>query len=737
MTGGSSNWVSSAPTIKVSSAGTAISGVKHYEYYKSTSSTAPTDSTTATGTTSGSLTVSDEGTTYIWYRTVSNSGFKSAWTSSPQVVNLETKITAPVIAISNSNWTNKPVTVNISSMGQAVSSVYFYEYKIVPSLHTLDYVILKDNSEWYVLEDSDGSKDMVTLISNYNIVPSTGEYRTVCNNSSWKACDPIAFDPDGTTKYDVNDKNNIGYYVNNIYLPKIKKALGDNSITATIPTIEQLVKADIYSDDGEFSLGILQNGLDDGWKSYWTLSLTENNNNYVYPLYGVSRVDGIYDVAADNNMEYGIRPVITISKKNITKVNGATSKLITGDTLDNGTKITVSNESESYIYYRSVAISGNKSDWSSPKISKIDTIAPNINYLGGKINGGYANFYDSGSGVNTLTLLTPSGINNDVSSSISKNKYYYFSTEEYNFNYSSVEKENGNYYLYVEDKAGNSTKKLIETIDLPILKDIILKNNTIVSSNPTLTTSSNNTSDKSGLYKSTATNTGEPTYYFRGNVNNNYLSFAGFTWRIVRINEDGTVRIIMQNAINNDTYDYNQNYNNYKYMYYTNSEVKSILESWYQTNIGSKSNLANKVVSGNYYCEQAKAKYSSSDASGSASMTVYSSYTPNFKCASDGNKKGLVNASIGLITYDEVVYAGGYYNKSNNNYYLYNNNFWTMSPAGYSGSEAHVWSIFAEGYIFDNWLGVDTSALRPVLNLKANTQVTGTGTSSDPYKILT
>ena len=85
MTGGSDNWVSTAPTIKVSSAGTAISGVKHYEYYKSTSSTAPTDSTTATGTTSGNLTISDEGTTYIWYRTVSNNGFKSAW-SSQQVV---------------------------------------------------------------------------------------------------------------------------------------------------------------------------------------------------------------------------------------------------------------------------------------------------------------------------------------------------------------------------------------------------------------------------------------------------------------------------------------------------------------------------------------------------------------------------------------------------------------------------------------------------------------------------
>ena len=81
LTGGSDNWVATAPTIKVSSAGTAISGVKEYEYYKSTSSTAPTDSTPATGTTSGNVTISDEGTTYIWYRTVSNNDFKSVWSS--------------------------------------------------------------------------------------------------------------------------------------------------------------------------------------------------------------------------------------------------------------------------------------------------------------------------------------------------------------------------------------------------------------------------------------------------------------------------------------------------------------------------------------------------------------------------------------------------------------------------------------------------------------------------------
>ena len=258
----------------------------------------------------------------------------------------------------------------------------------------------------------------------------------------------------------------------------------------------------------------------------------------------------------------------------------------------------------------------------------------------------------------------------------------------------------------------------------------------VVDAEPTLTTSSNNTSDASGLYTSTATNTGEATYYFRGNVENNYVSFAGQTWRIVRINEDGTVRIVMQDGINSNGYKFNSNYNNYTYMHYTNnSNAKTQLGSWYQTNIGSKTNLASKVASGAYYCEQAKAKYHDSYTSGNATMTTYSKYTPDFKCSSDGNNKGVVNASVGLLTYDEVVYAGGYYAQNNNNYYLYNNTyFWTMSPAGFSGSYSRVWSVGTTGYISNNYVS-NTNAVRPVIILNADTLATGSGTSSDPFVI--
>ena len=269
------------------------------------------------------------------------------------------------------------------------------------------------------------------------------------------------------------------------------------------------------------------------------------------------------------------------------------------------------------------------------------------------------------------------------------------------------------------------------------LKNEIMKNK-IITAEPTLTTSSNNTSDASGLYKSTATNTGNPTYYFRGNVENNYVSFAGQTWRIVRVNEDGTIRIVMQDGINdNANIVFNSNYNNYTYMYYTNSEAKTTLENWYQTNIRSKSDLAKNVATGAYYCEQAKVKYDSNWSSGNAVMTIYNKYTPDFKCSSDGNGKGVVNASVGLLTYDEVVYAGGYFNQNNSNYYLNNQAiyWWTMSPAGFTDSYSRVWRVYTTGYIdFDR--GINSSRLRAVLNLTADTQISdGDGTKENPFVV--
>ena len=200
----------------------------------------------------------------------------------------------------------------------------------------------------------------------------------------------------------------------------------------------------------------------------------------------------------------------------------------------------------------------------------------------------------------------------------------------------------GDNYFKVTVTSENKDKKEEYKIKINVEKElegfakIIYNANPLVTTQPTLTTSSNNTSDESGLYKSTATNfngvEGLPTYYFRGNVENNYVSFAGFTWRVVRINEDGTIRMIMANGINdNNQYIYNSTSS----MYYSNSNAKTQLETWYTNNIASNEKYASKVATGNYFCEQAKVIFSKSNSAGNATMELYSSYTPNFKCSTD------------------------------------------------------------------------------------------------------
>ena len=170
-------------------------------------------------------------------------------------------------------------------------------------------------------------------------------------------------------------------------------------------------------------------------------------------------------------------------------------------------------------------------------------------------------------------------------------------------------------------------------------------------------------------------------------------------------------------------------------MFYSNGgSVKTTVDSWYQTNITDKG-YDSYVVNGTFY-EQAKVKSSSRLTSGSATMDVYTSYTPNFKCATDGNGKGVINSKVGLINIDEVMHAGGYPDKSNSSYYLYDGRTWTMSPSGFVTGSATVWFVNFTGSVGINYVN-SSEGLRSVINLNVGTLATGTGTRTDPYVIQT
>ena len=288
---------------------------------------------------------------------------------------------------------------------------------------------------------------------------------------------------------------------------------------------------------------------------------------------------------------------------------------------------------------------------------------------------------------------------------------------------------------------GYGTTESIEVINPKPLNQLILgaNNSNVLNATATLTDTYSNAGDASGLYKSVDGKTDSgTTYFYRGAVTNNYVSFANMLWRIVRINEDGTIRLLLSEGINNKEYKFNPSYNNYTYMYYSNSDVdngiKRRVDTWYDNNIKGYENY----IADTEFCEQFKVvNYSYYATAGSVTVPLYSSYTSNFKCSTDGNGKGTIISKVGLLTYDEAVHAGNYPGKKSSSY-ITNSNYWywLMSPAGDWNSSASAWVVSSDGTIYTNRVN-QNDVVRPVISLKAGLLATGQGTEADPYIVQT
>ena len=262
------------------------------------------------------------------------------------------------------------------------------------------------------------------------------------------------------------------------------------------------------------------------------------------------------------------------------------------------------------------------------------------------------------------------------------------------------------------------------------------------------------------------------TYYFAGNPTDNWVKFADFYWRIIRINEDGSLRLIYQGTNNMTTGSstqigtstFNSSHNNNAYVGFkytngqvhgtgTNSTILNELNEWYSSNLSSYADY----LDGNAgFCNDRQPSTSTSTSNGSGGIGTNTTYygafirlftdwntnnaSPSFECtnnsdlfttsgSSQGN--GALTSPIGLITADEVVYAGGIIETNNQSYYLFTGqNYWTMSPCEFSGGNFSMFYI-SSGII--TW-GSGTYGIRPVINLKADIQITGgNGTSTNPY----
>ena len=254
--------------------------------------------------------------------------------------------------------------------------------------------------------------------------------------------------------------------------------------------------------------------------------------------------------------------------------------------------------------------------------------------------------------------------------------------------------------------------------------------------------------------------TNKTSYYFAGNPTDNWVSFGGFYWRIVRMNGDGSTRLIYNGTstattgdgtLTHTSQEFNTDYNKSYYVglsYSTTqhgtgtpSDILKKLDEWYQWYQSNLASYAGKIDSNIGFCSD-RNMASGSSWSAQPSRTIYyaaydrivksqSSVNPSLGCDSSD----ILKIPIGLITIDETSFAGLSWFANNNSNYLYNNkDYWTMSPSSFNGSIADVFRVNSAGNL--NGKGVIlTYGVRPVINLMADVKFTGSGTTSDPFTV--
>ena len=297
------------------------------------------------------------------------------------------------------------------------------------------------------------------------------------------------------------------------------------------------------------------------------------------------------------------------------------------------------------------------------------------------------------------------------------------------------------------------------------------------------------TANDKGMYKK-ADDLGT-SYYYRGAVDNNWVKFGkegdkDIYWRIIRINGDGSIRMIYTGTtdpktdssvtgsngvymtgtgtqINAATYAFNSSRDKAEYVGYmftlgeqhgnsTSSTIKTIIENWYAGTTLKDNTL---VSQDQIFCNDRSASSIQTAAWTSTGATydygaygrLYSNKKPILTCptASDkftSKKSSIGNKAleypVGLITADEVAMAGGVYGSSNTNssYYLYTNqNSWLGSPSYfYSSGLAKEFVFYSSGCL--NYNNVDISnGVRAVVSLSSKAKLSGYGTYSNPYTV--
>ena len=226
---------------------------------------------------------------------------------------------------------------------------------------------------------------------------------------------------------------------------------------------------------------------------------------------------------------------------------------------------------------------------------------------------------------------------------------------------------------------------------------------------------------ENGLYK--MQDADKTIYYYKGDVVNNYVSFNGELWRIVRINEDGSIKIVKNDNINENIKFYDDSKEDNANSY-SSSNIKSKLNIYYNETLKQYESMLMQED----YCTNINVVRNDNYKTTEMDKNT-KEFNPVVSC-NDQNK-----SLVGILSYNDAILSGLTYNSQTSSYLLKtdNPNTWLTTNAGANNynNDKYIW--YLDRNSVKDTVVTNENSIRPVINLKATLNIQGSGTMEDPY----
>ena len=253
------------------------------------------------------------------------------------------------------------------------------------------------------------------------------------------------------------------------------------------------------------------------------------------------------------------------------------------------------------------------------------------------------------------------------------------------------------------------------------------------------------------------------SYYYRGGVEDNYVNFAGMCWRVVRIQGDGSVKLILEDyntTCNSSTYTgnwsdgktyifgYDSN-NKADFLNYSGGLADSLksFQTTLETKLESGKTLSDYLKIDDWcYDDNVVSTDSNGDRYYGAYKRIVTDKQPSLVCTGTKLNKYKDNTEmyVGTLTADEMSFAGAT-GSTNYTHYLMNSYaksnrlyWWVLSLSSWNGVGGLDLAFSVDYYgrlDYNNYVGGNFSD-RPAVTLASSAQITGGyGTKTNPYEI--